>query len=290
MKSITCEMSLFVLVSALSMSCASPVCASQAPVYNQRLAHVRYMPEEPMVKVLLAKDQEGLMVEVKGPHNIYDPYSGRKLDAAFMGSSYYMYPTPDGVKWGQEFPGVFQIVIVPDEPSDGVFVNGIAYPGAVAFYEIDNRLAAVNWVSIDDFTGSILSTNFLPREADQKEALAAYSIAIRSKVYQQVLAPDNLFWDLSAEPCGYRGNAVVRLDTPFKDAMKATKKIVMTGMQQSTLPANFDKKAIDEIRQQMPLATVQDMAKAGKDARIILHKFYPDQNLIVAEPTPQVVH
>lgn len=283
MKNITCRMSLFVLLSALSAGCVSPAFADQAPVYNQRLLQVRYMPEEPIVKALLVKEQEGLMVEIRGPHNIYDPYSGRKLESAFMGSSYFMYPTADGIKWGQEFPGVFQIVIIPDEPSEGVFVNGISYPGAMAFYEVDNRLAAVNWVSIDDFTGSLVSSNFLPKETDQKEALAAYAIAIRSRVYQQVLAHENPFWDVTAEACGYRGNAVVRLDIPFKDAMKATKKIVMTGDQQSNLPSHFERKAIEEIRQQMPVANVQEMAKGGKDAKIILHRFYPNQNLTVAE-------
>ena len=228
------------------------------------------------------------MVEVRGPHNIYDPYTGRKLEAAFIGSSYYMYPTADGIKWGQEFPGVFQIVILPDEPSAGVFVNGIAYPGAVAFYQVDSRLAAVNWASLDDFTSSLVSSNFLPKESDQKETLAAYAIALRTKVYQQILSSDNPFWDVNADVCGYRGYAVVRFDIPFKEAMKATKKIIMTGNQQSNLPVRFDKKVIEDIRQKMPLSEVQALAKDGKDAKIILHRFYPEQNLTVAE-TPQVM-
>ncbi len=284
MKNITCGFSLFALFSAVVASCASPVFAAAAPVYDQRLLQVRYMPEEPLVKALLTKDQDVLMVEVKGSHNIYDPYTGRKLEAAFIGSSYQMAPTPDGIRWGQEFPGVFQIVIVPDEPSLGVFVNGVAYPGVVTFYEVDNRLVAVNWVSLDDFTASLLGANIMPKEVDQKEALAAYAIALRTKVYQQLLTSDNKFWDVNADACGYRGDAVVRLDAPFKEAMKATKKIIMTGDQQSNLTSHFDKKVIDDIRQKLTISTVQDMAKSGKDAKIILHRFYPDQNLTVAEP------
>jgi hypothetical protein len=236
------------------------------------------------MKVLLDKGQEGYMVEVKGPHNVYDPYSGRKMEAAFMGSSYYMFPMMEGIKWGQEFPGVFQIVIIPDEPSAGVFVNGTAYPGAVAFYQDNNHLAAVNWVSLDDFTASLLSSNFLPKETDQKEALAAYAIAIRTKAYQQILSNDKAFWDLNAESCGYRGDAIVRFDAPFKEALKATKRIIMTGSQQSNLPGGaFDKTSIDTLKSQMPLSEAQMMAKDGKDARIILHRYFPEQNLTIIE-------
>jgi stage II sporulation protein D len=283
MKNITCRLRLFSLLSALSIGFLASVSALANPSYNHRLNQVRYMPEEPIMKVLLTKDQESIMVEVRGPHNVYDPYTGKKLEAAFMGSSYYMNPTTDGIKWGQEFPGVYQIVIIPDEPSDGIFVNGISYPGAVAFYEVDNRLAAVNWASLDDFTSALVSSNFLPKETDQKEAIAAYAIALRTQAYQQILSSEHQFWDVSAENCGYRGNVAVRLDIPFREAIKATKKIVMAGNEQSNIPMDFTKKAVDDLRQKMPISEVQAMARTGKDAKIILHRFYPDQNLTVAD-------
>ena len=226
------------------------------------------------------------MIEVKGPHNVYDPYSGKKLDAAFTGSSYYMSPTADGIRWGQDFPGTYQVLIVPDEPSSGVFVNGIAYPGVVAFYEVDSRLAAVNWTSLEDFVFSVFSGNFLPKEADQREALAAYAIALRTKAFQHIQAGESSFWDVTAEACGYKGNAVVRFDAPFREAMKSTRKLVMVGKEQTTVPQRFDKKSIEDIRQQMPVGDVQAMAREGRDARIILHRFYPDQNLsLVDQPS-----
>lgn len=271
-------------MSALSMSSPTPLFSSPIPPYHQQLSRVRYMPEEPLMKVLLAKDQEGIMVEVKGPHNVYDPYTGKKMEAAFMGSSYYMLPTNDGIQWGQEFPGIFQVVIVPDQPSSGVYVNGVAYPGAVAFYEVNNRLAAVNWVGIDDFTTSLMSANFQPKETEQKEALAAYAIALRTKAYQQIQSNENAFWDITAESCGYRGNVAIRKDAPFKEAMRATKKIIMTGADGTpVLSGVLDKKAIETLKNQMPLADVQAMAKEGRDARIILHKYFPNENLFVVE-------
>jgi stage II sporulation protein D len=283
MKHICCSFGLLVLCSALSAQTLTVAPAGTTPVCSPQLARVRFMPEEPVIKVLLTKGQEGLMVEVKGPHNIYDPYSGKKLDAAFTGSSYYMSPTSDGIRWGQDFPGTYQVLIIPDEPSSGVFVNGIAYPGVVSFYEVDSRLAAVNWASLEDFVSSVFSGNFLPKETDQREALAAYAIALRTKAFQHIQSGENAFWDVAADACGYKGNAVVRFDAPFREAMKSTRKLVMVGKEQAATSQRFDKKSIDDIRQQMPVADVQSMAREGRDARIILHRFYPDQNLSLVD-------
>ena len=223
------------------------------------------------------------MVEVKGSHNIYDPYTGKKLDAAFSGSSYYMSCMSDGIRWGQDFPGIYQVLLVPDEPSAGVFVNGIAYPGVVAFYEVDSRLAAVNWTSLEDFVSSVFSCNFLPKETDQKEALAAYAIALRTKAFQHVQSSETAFWDVTADGCGYKGNAVVRFDAPFREAMKSTRRLVMVGKENLAVQQRFDKKSVEELRQQMPIADAQAMAREGRDARLILHRFYPDQNLTLVD-------
>lgn len=270
-------------LSAVSLLAVAPLTA-QYPVFNEKLAHVRYMPEEPFIKVLLAKEQDGFMVDVKGPHNIYDPFSGKKLDAAFMGSSYYMTPTSDGVKWGQEFPGIYQILIVPDDQNSGVMVNGNMYQGVVAFYEVNHKLAAVNWLSLDDFTSALISSNFLPRDLDQKEAIAAYAIALRTKAFQQLQAHDGTYWDALADDCGYRGRSSIRTDIPFNDAVKSTKKIVMSGFQQSPVTiGRLDKRCIDDLCRQMPVADVQAMAKEGKDARVIIGKFFPDQVLNLIE-------
>ena len=283
MRHISCSFGLFVLCSALSSGVLASVPMGAAPACSPQLARVRYMPEDPAIKVLLTKGQEGLMVEVKGSHNIYDPYTGKKLDAAFSGSSYYMSPTSDGIKWGQDFPGIYQVLLVPDEPSAGVFVNGIAYPGVVAFYEVDSRLAAVNWTSLEDFVSSVFSCNFLPKDTDQKEALAAYAIALRTKAFQHVQSGENSFWDVTSDICGYKGNAVVRFDAPFREAMKSTRRLVMIGKEKAATPQRFDKKSIEDIRQQMPIGDAQAMAREGRDARLILHRFYPDQNLSLVD-------
>jgi len=239
------------------------------------------MPEKPTVKVLLAKDKEVLSVEVQGAHNIYDPLSGTKLESAFMGSSYYMYPTTDGVKWGQEFPGVYQVLIVPDEPtSTGVTVNGVTYGGVVAFYQVKDRLAAVNWISLEEFTSSLLSSIFLPQEGDQREALASYAVLIRSKAYEKMLAPGNTFWDFQGEACGYKGRSTIRLDEPFVQAMQNSKLVIM---RPSEDPEGLTKEAIADMLQTMPFEKALGLAQDGRTARHILQKFYPNTEFQLIE-------
>jgi stage II sporulation protein D len=235
------------------------------------------MPEEPICKVLLTMEQKSIPVEVRGPHNIYDPYTGKKLEASFTPSSYPMITTTEGIKWGQDFPGVYQIVIVPDEADVGVTVNGTTYFGVVAFYQIENRLSAVNWLSLDEMTSALLCANFLPRDAYQKEAIATYAIALRSLIYNQMETTTNPYWDVKAEDCAYQGRTVARVDAAFVDAMKATRKIVMT----DGIQVPLTRKAIDVLREKLPPASVETMAKEGKDARMILHKFFPDSMLTI---------
>jgi hypothetical protein len=255
--------------------------AASDTVYHERMNRVLHMPELPVVKVNIGKDLPSLFVEVKGSHNIYDPYAGKKLEAAFTGSSYQMVPTKEGITWGQHFPGVYQIAIISDKVTAPLIVNGIPYDGVVAFYQTGDKLTAVNWINLDEFTASILNSIFLPKDADNKEVIAAYAIAIRSKVYQQMLRNEKNLWDLQGGACGYNGRSTIRNDLPFVEAMKATKRLVMTSCQQRQ--ETFDTQAIEKIRQQMPLSEVQKMAQQGKDASEILHHFYPEYVLNVIE-------
>lgn len=279
MKNLMRALPLFVLFVTPMMPFSPELQASSYPVYHGSMTKVLHMPEEPICKVLLLKEQKSIQVEINGAHNIYDPYTGKKLEASYLSSSYPMVPTVEGIKWGQDFPGVYQIVIIPDDETVGVTINGITYTGVVVFYQIEDRLSAINWISLDDMTSSLLSSNFLPRDAYQKEAVASYAIALRSIIYQQIASAENPYWDIKAEDCGYQGKTVVRVDSAFVEAMKATKKIVLA----DTSAQPLTRKTIEALRQKLPSTEVEAMAKDGKDARIILRRFYPNTTLTIAE-------
>ena len=257
---------------------------------SKNLSRIRNLPRQPMMKVLLLNDQDGFMVEVNGAHNIYDPYTGKKVEGAFLKSSYFMYPTTDGIKWGQEFPGIFQLLVVPDASSTSVVINGIQYPGAVAFYQVEDKLAAVNWVSLEEFTSSLMSTTFLPSVTEYKEALSSYAIAIRSLAYQDLIQSKNQYWDLKADESGYKGRAVERLDKPFIDAMKVSQDIVMMtpgGRMDNVEKTRSFNEEVQALLHVMPKKDVEAMASSGKDARRILEQFFPGKILTIAE-SPKV--
>lgn len=272
---------------ALWAVCLSTTCflgATPSAAYHPAIAKVRYMPQEPLVKVLLTKEQSTIAVSVKGAHTVYDPYTGKRLDSSFLGSTYPVVPMVEGLKWGQEFPGVYQILIVADEPSSGIFINGVPYGGVVALYQVKDHLAAVNWLTVDDFTSALLSSNIMPIETDQKEALAAYAIALRSKVYQQVQSTDNEFYDIVADACQYKGLSFVRTDAPFVDAMRSTKRVTLSLQgARTTTGSSFTQKAIDDVRKQIPIDEAHRLAKEGKDSKKILQKFYPGEMFCMAE-------
>jgi len=225
------------------------------------------------MKVLVASDQQSLLIEVPGAHNIYDPYTGKKLESAFARSSYQMVPTEDGVKWGQTFPGIYQIMLVPDSQYVPVVVNGIPYGGVVLFYQAENRLAVVNWVSLEDFVSSLLSTRLLPSRDAQKEALAVYAILARSLAYAKLLQHENQLWDCKAEDFGYQGRSSVRNDDAFVQAIQSSKDVIVTRDQQGQDPYS---QPIEEIFQRLPYQRLQELSERGQNAKDMLHRFYPD--------------
>jgi len=241
------------------------------------LTNVRNLPQRPMIRVLLATQKPSFQVEIKGSHNVYDPYNGKKLEAAFLTSSYEMKPTSDGIAWGQEFPGVYQVLVVPDTNEGMVIVDGIQYAGAVAFYQVENTLAAVNWVSLEDFTSSLVSTTMAPKEKEHKEALAALAIAVRSLAYEQLLNSTNQFWDVRADASGYKGRAIVRLDIPFQEAFRLTRNIILEPKENEKHVLSLQ--SLEEIKQAIPYLQAVDLAEGGKDAAHILEKYMPNRQL-----------
>ncbi len=289
MKASLSVLSLATILSVIPQHGSSSLQAAFEAV-SSKLSRVRNLPRQPMVRVLLASEQEGLKIEVNGAYNTYDPYTGKKVEGAFLKSSYYMYPTAEGIKWGQEFPGIYQLLIVPDSSSSSVIVNGIQYPGAVVFYQVDDKLAAVNWVSLEDLTSSLMSTTFLPTDTEHKEALSSYAIAIRSLVYQALVQSKNHFWDIKADDAGYKGRAVTRLDHVFTDAMKVSQDIIMAtpgGMMKNQSEMKPIHQEIKGLLQMMPRKDVDTMAEGGKDARRILEQYFPGNLLTIAE-TPKM--
>ena len=80
-----------------------------SPVYSGPIESIKSFfsgaehSAEPTIKILLEKETEGAMVQVTGPYNIYDPYTGRRLATRFTGKSAFIQPVREGVRWGEVF-------------------------------------------------------------------------------------------------------------------------------------------------------------------------------------------
>jgi stage II sporulation protein D len=231
----------------------------------------------PTIKIQILEKVEGALVEAKGPYNVYDPRTGQKLDIAFLRSSYYMYPTTDGIKWGQEFPGVYQLLIIPDSPEVTTVIGGKEYCGVITVYQFDGYLGFVNEVSIDDFTSSILSTK-LQQEEYPEEMLAALAIGCRTDAVVCAANPKNDYWDAQAGTFGYEGSSLVRQDVPFTKAINSTKAMILVreeNDQRVVFPINWiEKEAL------LPLDEMSECSKNQEDAKAILQKLFPNTEIV----------
>ena len=265
----------FILALALTSTCLADI----MPDGQKRLEELRERFNSPTIRVQLMSDSEGAQVEVKGPYNIYDPRTGKKLDSAYMGSSYYMYPTIDGIKWGQEFPGIYQVLIVPDRLDATLLMGGTEYRGMGYMYQIKGVLGGVNEVSLEQFVASMLSTH-IPADVTEKEAIAALGIALRTEALYWLAIANNQYWDIKAGTVGYRGAAFERHDPAFDEALKQTRDMVMKKMGSNDLVSVRWFSAGETMA---PVHEMQQLAKEGKDARAILEKLFGEMKIVKAQ-------
>lgn len=253
----------------LSIVCSVMTCTVSAATAEAQLKEIRARFNGPSIRVQLIQDAEGALVEVKGRYNVYDPKTGKQLDSAFASSSYYMYPTTDGLKWGAEFPGIYQMLIVPDKVDTTVLIAGTEYHGIAYLYQMQNVIGAVNETSIEDFVDSILSTH-LPASVTHKEAIATAAIGLRTEVLRLMEQSTNPFWDIRARDFGYRGSSVERKEPAFVEALRNTKGLIVLS---GSLPVEIN--WFTPASGVFPAEEIQRLAEEGKDARAILEKLFP---------------
>jgi hypothetical protein len=259
---------LFFTSAAACFATISPLSALVTP--TEEVLQAKNSPKGPTLKLLVLDDVEGALVEVKGAYNVYDPRANKKLTSAFSASSYFMQPTTDGIKWGIEFPGVFQVTIVPDSPHSSILVHGIEYKGMITAYQIDGAISFVNELSIDDYAASIVSERCQGKPL-AKEALAALLIAARTDALNASQHGKTKYWDVKAEEVGYQGAAVCRQDKPFLEAMEQTSHMVINSSQ-----------PVAWLHGSIPLEEIQKQAEAGKDARAILAGYTKCDAIVLA--------
>jgi len=240
-------------------------------------------PKPPTIKVLITHETDNVNMEVKGDYNIYDPYKNETLGAYFGGKAYPVKAISTGIRWGEEFPGVYQLQVMPDNQNVTTVVNGKEYKGIINVYDIGGAISIVNEIKIEDYIQSIMTATYskdLP-----EEALAAAAIAARTQALYLASSSTNRYWNVDADEVNYHG-VTRRPSDNLARALASTKYMVLSQtsayegvitpfpisiVTENGKPAKAQKKLI--------LADAIAMAQKGENAARILQKAFPDAKI-----------
>lgn len=180
----------------------------------------------PEIKVLVVHDVDGVNLEVKGKYSLHDPYTNSFISTRFIGKSKVMQALRSGLKWGEEFPGLYQIKIVPEDASAKIIINGIEYSGVVYVYDIGGAISIVNEVPVEQYLSSVVASQY--SQEIPGEALAAFAIASRTNAYAQASNPKNTYWAVDGQKSGYKGNNHLEENEWATKAVKNTQFMILS--------------------------------------------------------------
>lgn len=239
-------------------------------------------PVDPNVGVLITHDVPGVVLEVKGKYRIYDPLTQDFISTRFVGKRKFVQAYSDGIKWGEEFPSVHQIQIVPEDSRTSTLVDGIEYSGVITVYDIGGTISIVNDVPSDEYLKAILN----PYYAEMPEELAAaYVIAERTNVLYQLQNSPSRFFTVDKDNVNYRGKAVAIRGDGFSPAISATRNMVMTKNQAPFAVNLYANKADPAARPSLGNLSYDqalELANRGNHAAQILNKAFPGSTVSLA--------
>lgn len=248
----------------------------------------------PHIRALVFRNEPATSLEVKGSFNLYDPYKNEKVATKFSSKKGLLESRPVGLKWGEEFPGVYQLKVVPDNADTRVIVNGTEYKGIVYIYDVNGKLCVINELDIEDYIESVLSGLF--DRPLSKEAMNAIAIAARTDAYHHATNASNPYWHVDAEKTGYYGFSVTRKKNGVDQAVENTKYMVLnlstsySSPKIQTFPTQIVKNEAAPIAitsgTALPVSKIEQMAQKGLLADRILTSMFPNTTISLTHSMP----
>lgn len=249
----------------------------------------------PSIRVLVELDKKIMEVEVNGPFKGYDPRTGEVLIHNNIGKKTTLQSIDGGLKWGEEFPGVHQLLIVPANTTTRILVDGREYPGSMYFYDVEGKMSAVNKVNLEQYLASVLTPVYQKREPE--ELLAAIVITARTNAYYLAENPKNPYWAVDAQQVGYRGVVDTSSSPAINQAIVETRHMVLskTGAYEGVVTPlystwkkgqnnrNSHNRATESM---INVAEAKTMAETGANAAQILSKAFPNTSIQLTYHTP----
>lgn len=249
----------------------------------------------PAIKVLVTHDQPGAVIEVKGKYKLFDPKTNEHLSTRFIGKRKYMHALKDGLQWGEEFPGLHQLQIIPDSEETTTLVDGIEYKGAIMIYDIGGSISVVNAIDIEDYLKSTLSeTKTLP-----EELMAVLAITARTNASYLAANPKTTFWAINGKQVGYKGYAVTNRNSSMEAAIESTRAMILSLGEKGKnkinpflIEWNSATKAADQkaVVAQISLGDAEALARRGENAGQILAKAFPNSILVLTHSNHKRAH
>ena len=246
-------------------------------------------PEPPTIRVLVIHNVDGVNLEVHGRYSLFDPHTNSYLSTRFKGKSRYIQTMSDGLKWGEAFPGLYQLKIRPDENTSFSSIDGYDYDGVLSIYDIGGKISIVNQITIESYLRSILSS--LQEEDLEPETLAAIVIAARTNAYFQAMTPKNAYWAVDGQKVGFQGRAA--LNSSLEGAIRQTRYMIMsrTGVYErvaTPFAAQFGNMTTgqstkDVVVSKISIEEANAIARNGGHAAQILGKAFPETTIMLMQ-------
>lgn len=192
---------------------------------GKALSHI-VEPQNPKnIQILLEKEAKEVLLEVKGPYYLLNPQDGSRIASGLLGKRFIVRELENGLKWGEEFPGIHQFMIKPRSKETSIFVNGIQYSGSICIFGVSGQIHVINDLDIESFVKASLTSQFsAPLE---QEVLSALAILIRTDAYYQASKNSQYFWHITAQDHGYMGCALVAPGSLIEKAVDSTKHLIL---------------------------------------------------------------
>lgn len=248
----------------------------QAGVWDRlKNVFVQEAKEEPQtIKVLLYHDTPSATLEVKGSYNIYDPFKNKRIATRFAPKGSRIEALSTGLKWGEEFVGIYQIKIIPDSLDIVTTINGQDFRGSIYVYDIGGSVSIVNELPIEDYLASVMPSKY--QSSYSEETIAAATIIERTNAFNLSLRSDNSYWHVKASEQGYVGVKNEGVNPVITEALGSTRYMVLskTGVYEGTVTPFAVSLTGSSAR--ITVDAIETLSKRGNNAAQILTKSFPE--------------
>lgn len=242
------------------------------------------------IRVLVLHDIPGIDLEVRGRYTLYDPFANSYISTRFAGKRKFMQAMNDGLKWGEAFPGVYQLKIAPEKPETRTIIDNNEYRGPLYIYDIGGTISIINEALVEDYVYSTLSNQNV--HALNPEVVSALAIVARTNASYLAAHPKTNYWAVDAQKTGFKGiPAASENSSTAEDAVRITRNMIMsrTGVYEGVATpflaelgfVNPGQVSKDVSVSKISLEQAGEMAAQGSHAAQILAKAFPGATIIL---------